>query len=123
MANHDSVLEVEVLEELKQIVRVGVHFVTLPRLARSAMAATIMGDATVASGREEEGLIFPVIGTQGPAMRQCDDGAGLGTPVFVVDLCAISGGEGGHDWNTNDEGEGVWGDGVNWLSKASRKRE
>ncbi len=38
-------------------------------------------------------------------MRERNDRAGLGTPVLVVDFCAISGCEGGHDWDLNEEGE------------------
>ena len=62
--------------------------------------------------------MFPVVRAQGPAMRESNDSAGLGTPVLVVDLCAISGCKGRHDWDSNDKGEGLWV--VVWLSGASR---
>lgn len=64
-----------------------------------------MGYAAIAFGREEEHLLVPIIRAQGPAMRERNDRAGLGTPVLVVDFCAISGCEGGHDWDLNEEGE------------------
>ena len=79
------------LEELEQVLRVGVHFVTVPRLAGSAVTATIVGNAPIAFGGEEKHLLFPVVRAQRPAMRKGNDRAGLGTPVLVVDLCAVTG--------------------------------
>ena len=48
MADVDGILEIELLDELGEVVGVGVHVVALPRLARTAVAATDMGDDTIA---------------------------------------------------------------------------
>lgn len=73
------------------------------------MTATIMGNATIAFGREKEHLMFPIIRAQRPAVRECNDRTGFGTPVFVVDVCAISGCEKRHDWDLKDvDDENLW---------------
>ena len=43
-AEQHSILEVERLDERREIVGIGVHLVAVPGLAGAAMAATIVGD-------------------------------------------------------------------------------
>jgi hypothetical protein len=50
----DSILQLELLDEFREIVGIGVEIVAVPRLARAAMAAAIMSDAAIAVGDEEE---------------------------------------------------------------------
>jgi hypothetical protein len=48
VADMDRVFEIEFLHELREVVGIGVHVVAAPRLARTAVAATVMGDAAIA---------------------------------------------------------------------------
>jgi hypothetical protein len=100
VADHGGAVEIEGNEELGEIVGVGVHFVALPRLAGTAVAAAIVGDAAVAVRGEEEHLRFPGIAREGPAVAE-DDGL-AGAPVFVIDLRAVFGGDHAHGW------KGLW---------------
>jgi len=49
-------LQVQVLDECRQVVCEGVHIIAIPGLAGTAVAAAVVGDAAVAFGREEEHL-------------------------------------------------------------------
>jgi len=46
----DSFLQIERFNERREVICVGVHVVAIPRLARAAMAATVMADAAVSVG-------------------------------------------------------------------------
>ena len=94
VADMDRVLQVERFDELRQVVGVGVHVVAVPGLARSAMAAAVMGDAAVAAGGQKEHLVFPGIRAERPAMAE-DYGLSA-APVLVVDLRAVFGRDRGH---------------------------
>jgi len=48
----DRVFEVELFDQLREVVRIGIHFVAIPWLVRSAVAATVMGDATISAGSQ-----------------------------------------------------------------------
>ena len=65
--DHD-VLEIEMFEEDEEVIGIGVHVVTIPRLAGTAVAATIVGNAAVSMVAEEEHLILPVVAVEGPAV-------------------------------------------------------
>src|SRR5882762_8433077 len=54
----DRPLKVELLDQLRQGVGVGVHVVAVPRLAGAAMPSTVMSDATVSVGSQEKHLVF-----------------------------------------------------------------
>jgi hypothetical protein len=55
------------------------------------MAATIMGDAAITVGRQEEHLRLPTVRTQRPPVTEYN---GLArAPILVVDLCAVFGGD------------------------------
>ena len=54
-----GVLQVEMLEQRRQIVGVGIHVVTVPRLAGAAMAPAVMRDDAISVMAEEEHLGVP----------------------------------------------------------------
>jgi hypothetical protein len=85
--DQDRVLQVERLDQLRQIVGVRVHLVAVPRLARAAMAAPVVGDDAAAGGRRVQHLGLPAVRSERPAVAQ-DDGP-AGAPVLVVDLGAV----------------------------------
>ena len=87
----DGVLHVEGFDELRQVIGVGVHFVAVPGLARSAMAAAVMGNAAIAVVGEKQHLVFPCVGAERPAMTE-DYGLSC-APVLVIDLSAVFGGD------------------------------
>src|SRR5437899_2704994 len=93
MAHVDGVRQIERLDERRQIVRVGVHLVAIPRLTRSAVAAPIVCDASVAARREKDHLVFPGVSAERPPMAE-DDGLSA-APVLVIDLRAVACGDRG----------------------------
>jgi hypothetical protein len=60
------------------------------------MTAPIVRNDTISLVTEEEHLFIPIIAVQRPAVGECDDGAGLVTPVLVVELDAIMKSENSH---------------------------
>ncbi len=54
----DGIGELEFLDEFGEVVGVGVEVVAGPGLAGTAMAAPVVGDATVAAFGEKEHLVF-----------------------------------------------------------------
>ena len=82
VADVDRVLQVERFDERRQVVGVGVHVVAVPGLARSAVAAAVVGDAAIAVGGQKDHLVFPGVGAQRPAVAE-DDGLPA-APVLVV---------------------------------------
>jgi len=78
------------IEQLGHVVGVVVHVVTVPRLARTAVAAPVMGDAAVAVAGQEDHLRLPAVGIQGPAVAE-DDGLAA-APVLVMEFDAVLGG-------------------------------
>jgi hypothetical protein len=50
VADVDRVLQVKRVDEHGEIISIGVHVVAVPRLARSAVSAAVMGDAAVSVG-------------------------------------------------------------------------
>jgi hypothetical protein len=61
-ADQSRTFESERLDQGREIIGVGIHVVASPRLARAAMATTVMGNAAIAVGRQEEHLSLPTIG-------------------------------------------------------------
>src|SRR5437867_13049442 len=66
----------------------------MPGLARAAMPAAIMGDASVAVRGQEEYLVLEGVGAQRPAMAE--DDRLTRTPVVVVDLRTVFRGDRTH---------------------------
>jgi hypothetical protein len=83
VADHRDVLQIERLDQGREIVGVPVHVVAVRRLARAAVTAAIVRDAAEAVLHEEEHLRVPHVGVQRPAVREGDDRARA--PVLVVD--------------------------------------
>ena len=91
VADQGCAVQVQRFDECRQVVGVGVHVVAIPRLARTAVAATIMGDTAIAVGRQVDHLAFPGIGAERPAVAE-DDGLSR-APVLVIDLRTVFGGD------------------------------
>ena len=53
--------QVELLDELRQVVGVGVHVVAVPRLVGSPVPAAVVCDAAEAARCEEEHLRVPIV--------------------------------------------------------------
>src|SRR5262249_30875868 len=94
MADVDRVLQVEHLDELREVVGVRVHVVAGPRLARTAVAAAVVGDAAVPARGQVEHLVFPGIRAERPAVAEDDGWAAA--PVLVVDRRAVLRGDRAH---------------------------
>src|SRR6185295_7877923 len=71
-----------------------IHVMAAAGLGGAAMAAPVMGYDAIAVLEEEQHLRVPVICRQRPAMAE-HDGLTL-APVFVEDLNAVFGRDGGH---------------------------
>ncbi len=82
-------LQIELLDERRQVVRVRIHVVAVPRLTRAAVSATVVRDAPIAMGCEKEHLIFKGVGRQWPPVTKDDRPAGCHTPVFKIDLGSV----------------------------------
>lgn len=96
MADEHGVFEVEVLDDGEEIVRVSVHVVAVPGLARSSVTATIVGDDSVAMLSQEEHLVLPVVAVEGPAMAENDWLASWVSPVLVEDFGLVFSGDERH---------------------------
>src|SRR5674476_569738 len=86
-ADEDDTFQIELFDEIREVVGIGVHLVATPGLARPAMAATVMGNAAIAVRGQEQHRSLPAIRTEGPAMAEhhrlsC-------APVLVIDLRTI----------------------------------
>src|SRR5690606_10886308 len=92
-AHQGDVAQVQRGDHRGQVVGVVVHVVAVPGLARTAVAAPVVGDDAVALGGEEQHLRFPAVRVQRPAVAEGDDRAVLGAPVLEVQAHAV----GGHD--------------------------
>ena len=87
VADHDGVFEVELFEERREVVGVGVHLVAARGLVGAPVAAPIVGDRSVAIVRQEDHLRLPGVGVEGPAVAE-DDGLPF-APVLEVDPGAV----------------------------------
>ena len=87
MADQYRVVQIERVEQRRQVVGVAVHVIAVPGLAGAAMAAPIMRNDAIALGGHEERLVVPGVGVEGPAMAE-DDGLSR-APVLVEDRRSI----------------------------------
>jgi len=71
-----------------------IHIIAVPGLTGAAMAAPIMRDAAETTFGEEKHLVFESVRAERPTMTKYD--GPTGTPILVVNLGAISGGESAH---------------------------
>jgi hypothetical protein len=93
-AGQDDVVQVERLDQLRQVVGVVVHVVAVPGLARTAMATAVVADHAEAVVRQVEGGRFPAVGVERPAVAEDHRLAVARAPVLVIDLDAVAGGDG-----------------------------
>jgi len=70
VADQRRAFQIERREKFGQIIRISVHFISIPRLARAAVAAAIMRDAAIAIRGQEKHLRFPGIRAQRPAVAE-----------------------------------------------------
>ena len=92
----DRVLQAECFDERREVGGIRVQVVALPGLARAAMAAAVVGDASVAVGGQKEHLVLEGVRAQRPAVAE-DDGLPR-SPVVVVDLRTVCRGDCAHRW-------------------------
>jgi len=71
-----------------------VHIIAVPGLTGAAMTAPIVRDAAETTFGEEKHLVFESVRAERPTMTKYD--GPTGTPILVVNLGAISGGESAH---------------------------
>jgi hypothetical protein len=94
MANQHGILQIQRFHQLGEIIGIGVHIVTLPRLAGPPMTSAIMRDATVASAGQKEHLIFKRVRVQAIGVVEYN---GLPfPPIFKIEFGAVSRGNGAH---------------------------
>src|SRR5258708_30822719 len=94
MTDMDGILEIELLNEFREVVGVGVHVVAGPRLARTSVAPAVMGDAAISVRGEIEHLVFERIRGERPAAAE--DHWLPPAPVFVINFRAAFGREPTH---------------------------
>src|SRR5882724_6183397 len=94
MPDVNGVLQVELLDQGRKVVGVGIHVVAAPRLARAAVPPAIMRDTAVSPLGEKQHLVFPGVRAQRPPVAEHNRLAG--SPVLVVNLGTIFGGYGRH---------------------------
>jgi hypothetical protein len=81
------IFEAKCFDELREIIGIRVHVVAVPRLAGSAMAAAIMGDAAVAARGQEKHLILKRIAAERPTVTE-NHGLTV-TPILEVDFRTV----------------------------------
>jgi hypothetical protein len=87
VTNVNGIPQVERLDQRREVVRVRVHVVTIPRLARSAVATAVVSDASVAAGGEKHHLVLPRICIERPPVAE--DDRLPASPVLEIDPCAV----------------------------------
>src|SRR5580658_93085 len=95
MADVDGVLQVEMGRHGGKIVGIVIQVVAVGDLTGPAVAAAVVCDNPIALAEEKQHLVVPVVGRERPAVAEYD-GLAL-APVFVENLRAVFGGDGGHD--------------------------
>src|SRR5215813_1068842 len=87
VANMNRILQIERGCQLREIVGVGIEIISVPWLAGSPVAASIMCNAPIASLGQKEHLILECIRTQRPPMTE--NNRLPFAPILVVDLRSI----------------------------------
>src|SRR6185369_2608080 len=68
MADVNRILQVEMIGDGLQIVRIVIHIVALAGLSRAAVSAPIRRDDPITFGKEEQHLLVPIVRGKRPAM-------------------------------------------------------
>src|SRR5215470_14397179 len=87
VTNMNCVLQIKSRCQFGQIVGVCIEIVSVPWLAGSPVAATIVCNAPIASLRQKEHLVFECVRTQRPTVAK-DNGLSF-TPILVIDLGSV----------------------------------
>jgi len=88
VANVDYIPQIQLFDQFRQVISIGIHVISGPRLAGAPMAPPVMRDAAVTAIREEEHLIVPRVRTERPSMTE--DYWLACAPVLVINLCAVT---------------------------------
>ncbi len=94
MTDVDGVLQIQMRSKGGEVVSVVIHVMTVAGLAGPAVTAPVMGDYAVAAIEEKHHLRVPVVRGERPAVRKND--WLTGSPVLVIDLDAVFGGDRAH---------------------------
>src|SRR4029077_12949361 len=94
MTDMDRILEVEMLDHGRKVVRVMIHIMPVANLRRPAVASPVMRYDAIALAQEEQHLRVPVIGRKRPAMAEHN--RLTRTPILVEDLDAVFSSDYGH---------------------------
>src|SRR6266849_1954642 len=84
----NRIFQVKLFSQSREIVRISVHIVTVPRLGGTAVPAPVMRDDSIALLTEKQHLSVPVVRGKRPAVTE-HNGLAL-SPVLVVNLRAVS---------------------------------
>src|SRR5437762_1696397 len=87
MTNMNRVFQIERFNQLREIVRVGVHFVAGPWLTGPPMTTAVVRNTSESVLTQENHLVFPCVRAQRPAVTE-DYRLSL-TPVFIVDTRSV----------------------------------
>src|SRR6202011_1006455 len=82
VADVDRLFQVQLRNELGEVVGVVVHVIAVPGLARAAVAAAIVGNASIPMRSQEKHLVFEGIRGERPAVAE-DHRLSL-TPILVI---------------------------------------
>ncbi len=99
MADQNGSLEIQRSDQGREVLSESIIIVALPRLAGSAVAAAVEGDATKATRSHEHHLVVPDIGVERPAVAE-DDGRSL-APILVKNFGAVFCRDGAHPANSS----------------------
>ena len=80
MADQRRVLDIERIQDGREVVGIMIHVVAVPRLVGPAMAAPVMSDHPEAAACQKEHLAVPGIRGQRPAVGEHDRSAGPPNP-------------------------------------------
>src|SRR6266849_2217121 len=83
----NRIFQVKLFSQSREIVRISVHIVTVPRLGGTAVPAPVVRDNSIALLAEEQHLSVPVVRGKRPAVAE-HYGLAL-SPVLVVNVGAV----------------------------------
>src|SRR6266478_3141878 len=89
MADQSYVFQIQLVEQRSQVIGIRIHVVAIPRLARTSMAAAVVGNNAIAVLSEEQHLCIPGVCVQRPSMRKNDRRPCA--PIFVENRGSIFG--------------------------------
>ena len=89
MADMHGVSQVQVLDERSDVGGIRIHLVSMGRLRGTSVSAPIVSDHAKSFRQEIHQLRIPVVGRERPTVVEYQRSAAA--PVFVEDLCAVSG--------------------------------